>query len=130
MTAVYEMLFGAVLLAVFALIDGESLLPGGGSTESWFAWGYLVMFGSVVAFTAYVWVLDAAPISLVATYAYVNPIVAVFLGWLILSEPVTLAIVLGGAVAVVGVAIVVAAERHSGTLREPDPEPAALTGRS
>ena len=85
------------------------------------------MFGSVVAFTSYVWVLKAAPISLVATYAYVNPIVAVFLGWLILSEPVTLAIVLGGAVAVAGVAIVVAAERHSSAAKEPDPEPQPAT---
>lgn len=124
-TAVYEMFFGALFLALFALVGGESLVPGGGSTQSWFAWGYLVVFGSVVAFTAYVWVLDAAPISLVATYAYVNPVVAVFLGWLILSEPVTLAIVIGGAVAVAGVAIVVAAERHSSTpkAREPEPQP-------
>jgi len=68
----------------------------------------------VVAFTSYVWVLSAAPISLVATYAFVNPVVAVFLGWLILSEAVTLPIVLGGAVAVAGVAIVVAAERRPG----------------
>lgn len=114
-TAVYEMLFGAAFLALFAVMSGESLLPDGGSGRSWLAWGYLVVFGSVVAFTAYVWVLDAAPISLVATYAYVNPVVAVFLGWLILSEPVTLAIVLGGAVAIVGVAVVVAAERHPST---------------
>jgi drug/metabolite transporter (DMT)-like permease len=112
-TAVYEMLFGAVSLAVFALIDGESLVPGGGSIPSWFAWGYLVIFGSVVAFTSYVWVLNAAPISLVATYAFVNPVVAVFLGWLILSETVTPAIVLGGAVAVAGVAVVVSAERRT-----------------
>jgi drug/metabolite transporter (DMT)-like permease len=111
-TAVYEMAFGALALAVFAALSGESLLPGGGSPKSWLAWGYLVIFGSVIAFTAYVWVLDAAPISLVATYAYVNPVVAVLLGWLILSETVTLSIVLGGAVAIVGVAIVVAAERH------------------
>jgi drug/metabolite transporter (DMT)-like permease len=66
----------------------------------------------MVAFTAYVWLLEVAPISLVATYAYVNPVVAVFLGWLILSEPVTLAILVGGAVAVAGVAVVVSGERH------------------
>jgi drug/metabolite transporter (DMT)-like permease len=118
-TAVYEMAFGAVALAVFAVISGESLRPQGGSTQSWLAWGYLVVFGSVVAFTAYVWVLDAAPISLVATYAYVNPVVAVFLGWLILSETVTLSIVLGGLVAIVGVAIVVAAERRPAAHAEP-----------
>lgn len=109
---VYEMAFGSVFLAALALAGGESLVPRGGTADAWLAWAYLVTFGSVVAFTAYVWVLDAAPISLVATYAYVNPVVAVFLGWLILAEPVTPAIVLGGTVAVVGVAIVVAAERH------------------
>ena len=113
-TAVYEMLFGSVFLAIFALAHGEDLVPNGGSAASWLAWGYLVTFGSVVAFTSYVWVLSAAPISLVATYAFVNPVVAVFLGWLILSEAVSLPIVLGGAVAVAGVAIVVAAERRPG----------------
>jgi drug/metabolite transporter (DMT)-like permease len=80
--------------------------------DSWLAWGYLVTFGSVVAFTAYVWVLSVAPISLVATYAYVNPVVAVFLGWLILSEAITPAVLAGGLVVVVAVAIVVSSERR------------------
>jgi drug/metabolite transporter (DMT)-like permease len=124
-TAVYEMLFGAVSLALMALIDGESLVPDGGSAKSWFAWGYLVVFGSVVAFTSYVWVLNSAPISLVSTYAFVNPVVAVFLGWLILSETVTLAIVLGGAVAVAGVAVVVSSERRPAPQPDRELEPAA-----
>lgn len=109
--AVYEMAFGGLALAVLALLHGESLDPRTGTPHAWLAWLYLVVFGSMVAFTSYVWVLGAAPISLVATYAYVNPVVAVFLGWAILAEPVTIAILLGGLVAVVGVAIVVAAER-------------------
>ncbi|MEJ7628798.1 MAG: EamA family transporter [Nocardioidaceae bacterium] len=110
-TTVYEMAFGGVFLVLFALLHGEDVVPAGGSAQSWWAWAYLVTFGSVVAFSAYVWVLDAAPISLVATYAYVNPVVAVFLGWLILAEPVTLPVVLGGGVALVGVAIVILAAR-------------------
>ena len=110
--AVYEMLFGSLFLALFALFAGESLVPGGGSPTSWFAWSYLVVFGSVVAFTSYVWVLNTAPISLVSTYAYVNPVVAVFLGWLILSENLTWQILLGGAVIIVGVALVVTSERR------------------
>ncbi len=57
--------------------------------RTWGALGYLVVFGSVVAFTSYVWLLANAPISFVATYAYVNPVVAVFLGWLVLDEAVT-----------------------------------------
>jgi drug/metabolite transporter (DMT)-like permease len=116
---VYEMLFGSMFLAVFALAHGEDVVPHGGTAPAWIAWGYLVTFGSVVAFTAYVWVLDKAPISLVATYAYVNPVVAVFLGWLILAEPVTLAIVLGGAVAIGGVVVVVSSERRPKTC-DPD----------
>jgi drug/metabolite transporter (DMT)-like permease len=110
---VYEMLFGSVWLLVFAAVRGEHLLPTSAPADAWLAWAYLVTFGSVVAFTAYVWVLSVAPISLVATYAYVNPVVAVFLGWLILSEAVTLPIVIGGGIVVAAVAVVVSAERRS-----------------
>jgi drug/metabolite transporter (DMT)-like permease len=109
---VYEMLFGSLWLLVFASIRGEHVLPAAAPLDAWLAWGYLVTFGSVVAFTSYVWVLSVAPISLVATYAYVNPVVAVFLGWLILSEPVSLPILVGGAIVVGAVAIVVSAERQ------------------
>lgn len=111
--AVYEMLCGAGFLLGGAALRGEHLLPQSAPRDAWLAWVYLVVFGSVVAFTSYVWVLQAAPISLVATYAYVNPVVAVFLGWLILSEPVTPAIWGGGAVVVAAVAIVVSSERSS-----------------
>ena len=110
---VYEMLFGSLWLLVFAIVRGEHVLPASAPLDAWIAWGYLVTFGSVVAFTAYVWVLSVAPISLVATYAYVNPVVAVFLGWLILSESVTLPIMIGGAIVVGAVAIVVSAERQT-----------------
>jgi drug/metabolite transporter (DMT)-like permease len=110
---VYEMLFGSAWLLAFATIRGEHVLPTAAPLDAWLAWGYLVTFGSVVAFTSYVWVLSVAPISLVATYAYVNPVVAVFLGWLILSEPVSLPILMGGAIVVGAVAIVVSAERQT-----------------
>ena len=110
---VYEMLFGAVWLLLFAAVRGEHLMPTSAPLDAWLAWAYLVTFGSVVAFTAYVWVLSVAPISLVATYAYVNPVVAVFLGWLILSESVTWAILVGGAIVVGAVAVVVSAERQT-----------------
>lgn len=112
-TTVYEMLWGSVFLLVGAALRGEHVLPQSAPLDAWLAWGYLVSFGSVLAFTAYVWVLSVAPISLVATYAYVNPVVAVFLGWVILSEAVTRPIVIGGAVVVVAVAIVVSSERRT-----------------
>jgi drug/metabolite transporter (DMT)-like permease len=111
-TTVYEMLFGGLILLVVGRISGESF-TGHYSARTWLALAYLVVFGSVLAFTAYVWLLDSAPISLVATYAYVNPVVAVFLGWLVLSEHVTVPILVGGAIVVLSVAIVIASERPS-----------------
>jgi len=113
-TAVYEMVGGSLFLLVGAALRGEPLLPQSAPRDAWIAWGYLVVFGSVVAFTAYVWVLSAAPISVVATYAYVNPVVAVFLGWVVLSEAVTPAVLIGGAIVVTAVAIVVSSERRPG----------------
>ena len=123
-TTVYEMLGGAVFLLIGALMRGEHVVPQAAPMDAWLAWSYLVTFGSVVAFTSYVWVLSVAPISLVATYAYVNPVVAVFLGWLILSEAITPAIVIGGLVVVAAVAIVVSAERKP-RRRLPDVTPPA-----
>ncbi|MFC6019058.1 EamA family transporter [Plantactinospora solaniradicis] len=110
---VYEMLAGSAALAVLGIARGESrgLNLAAVSARSWLALGYLAVAGSLVAFTAYVWLLHHAPISLVATYAYVNPVVAVTLGAMLLSEPVSGQVLLGGAVIVVGVALVVSTER-------------------
>ena len=108
---VHEMWTGGVVLLVFGLLRGEHLSPGDYHAKTWLAWSYLVVFGSMLAFTAYVWLLANAPISLVATYAYVNPVVAVVLGALILSEPVTVAVLVGGGIIVAGVAIVISVER-------------------
>ena len=110
-TAVYEMVFGGLILTTVGQLSGESFDAAAYGPKTWVALSYLVVFGSVVAFTSYVWLVAHAPISFVATYAYVNPVVAVFLGWLILSEPVTPAILVGGGVVVAGVALVIAAER-------------------
>ncbi|MEU4332991.1 EamA family transporter [Micromonospora lupini] len=110
---VYEMVAGAVVLAVVAACRGElgEFHPTTVSTRSWLALGYLMVAGSLVAFTAYVWLLQNAPISLVSTYAYVNPAVAVGLGALLVAEPITPRVLLGGAVIVAGVALVVSTER-------------------
>ena len=117
-TTVYEMLAGGTIMVLTGLVVGERFTfdyP----VRTWLALGYLVVFGSMVAYTSYVWLLAHAPISLVATYAYVNPVVAVFLGWLVLSEPVTSPVVVGGGVVVLAVAIVITAERPR---RKPLPE--------
>jgi drug/metabolite transporter (DMT)-like permease len=71
---------------------------------------YLVVFGSWVGFSAYIWLLRHVPTAKVATYAYVNPIVAVFLGWLILGEPVDGYLAAGAAIIVPAVALVTRAE--------------------
>ena len=74
---------------------------------------YLVVFGSLVGYTAYIWVLDNAPATIVSTYAYVNPVVAVFLGWLILHEKVDAYVLAGSAIVVVSVILVTTAKvRH------------------
>ncbi|MEV0427671.1 EamA family transporter [Micromonospora sp. NPDC050495] len=110
---VYEMVAGAVVLAAIAVGRGElrGFSPGQVTGRSWAALAYLMVAGSLVAFTAYVWLLHHAPISLVATYAYVNPAVAVALGALFVAEPITAQVLLGGAVIVAGVAVVVSTER-------------------
>ncbi len=107
----YEMLCGSVILTVLGVLHGEDVGWGTYSARSIGAWFYLVLIGSLVGFTAFVWVIGHAPISLASTYAYVNPVVAVLLGVLILSEPLTRWTVLGGTVVVAGVALVVRGER-------------------
>ncbi|SDY18070.1 Threonine/homoserine efflux transporter RhtA [Micromonospora pattaloongensis] len=111
---VYEMLAGAAAIALLAVARGEQrgFDLGAVSTRSWLALLYLMVAGSLVAFTAYVWLLHHAPISLVSTYAYVNPAVAVALGALLLAEPVSVPVLVGGGIIVVGVALVVSTERR------------------
>ena len=105
----YQMLAGGVVLMVVALPKGElaQIDPATFSTRSLLAFGYLVVFGSLVAYTAYTWLLQNASVSLVSTYAFVNPVVAVALGALILGERITPTIVIGAAVIVVAVAFII-----------------------
>ena len=100
-SSAYQQLFGGVFFALIALLVREPLPTP--TTEAWLAWGYLVLFGSILAFTAFVSALQSLPTSLVTTYAYVNPVIAVLLGWLILREPVTPWTIFGGLFVLVGV---------------------------
>ena len=109
--AVYEMLLGGLMMTATGVAVGEELTLDY-SPRTLVALGYLVVFGSVLAFTAYVWLVANAPISLVATYAYVNPVVAVLLGWLILDETLTLPMLVGGSIVVAAVAVVITSERR------------------
>lgn len=110
----YEMLAGSLALGTVGLLRGErpsQLLHA--SAQSWAGWVYLVVAGSLVAYSAYVWLLGHAPLSLVATYTYVNPVVAVLIGFLALHEPLTSGLLTGGSVIVAGIALVVSGERRA-----------------
>ena len=104
----YEMLLGGVLLLPAAATTHPHL--GSVSARSAFGWAYLVTFGSIVGFTAYVWLLDNAPLGRVATYAYVNPVVAIALGALVLHERLTWTVGAGAALVLACVAVVVGRE--------------------
>ena len=110
-TALQMLLGGATsIVAGLARREAGGVDFGSFSHDSLIAFAYLIFVGSLVAFTAYVWLLQHAPISTVATYAYVNPVIAIFLGWAILSEPVTATIVAGAAIVVASVATIVRKE--------------------
>ena len=103
-----EMIGGGVLLLLTALAVGQfaDFRPTEVSANAVLAWLFLVVFGSLVGFTAFIWLLGVTSIAKVGTYAYVNPIVAVFLGWAILDEPVTGRTLLAALVILLGVALV------------------------
>lgn len=112
----YEMLAGGVSLTIAGYINGERLSDVlDASAWSWLWFGYLVFFGSIIAYSAYLWLVTNAPVSLTATYAYVNPIIAVALGAIFLDEVITINYAIGGAIIVLGVLIVVSAESRKKT---------------
>ena len=110
-TALQMITAGAVMVVVAGAI-GEfgdvQVSEFSGRSIAGFAW--LVTAGSLVAFTAYVWLLKNAPVSKVTTYAYVNPVVAIFLGWALLSEKITSTIIIGATLIIASVALVVSRE--------------------
>jgi drug/metabolite transporter (DMT)-like permease len=115
-----QMLAGAGVLLVIALVVGDLARfdPQEVSTRSMVALAYLTLIGSLIGFTAYAWLLTVAPLPRIATYAYVNPVVAVILGAIVLSEPLTPRTLLAGTVIVGAVALIItarsrAASRHS-----------------
>jgi drug/metabolite transporter (DMT)-like permease len=111
----YEMLCGGVVMLPLGLATMDGLDVSGRSAAAWL---YLVVFGSLVGYTAYVWLLAHAPLGTVATYAYVNPIVAIALGFLFRDEELTPQILLGAAIVVASVAVVVRREAPAATPTE------------
>jgi len=108
-----QMLAGGVCLLAVSIATGEParLHAGAFTPHAVAAVVYLTVAGSLVGFTAYVWLLGVAPISLVSTYAYVNPVVAVLLGWLLLGEPLSARLAVAGTAIVLAVALIASARR-------------------
>jgi drug/metabolite transporter (DMT)-like permease len=93
-----QQVFGGLGFAMLAVLFAEPFPDP--TPEAWVAWGYLVIFGSVIAYSSFIHALKVLPVPLVMTYTYVNPVIAVFLGWLLLSEPITI-YTFGGTVLIV-----------------------------
>jgi drug/metabolite transporter (DMT)-like permease len=97
----YQMIFGSIGLLILMLLLGEPAPQP--STEAWLALVYLVIFGSILAFTSYVTALKTLPIKIVMTYTYVNPVIALLLGWAILGERITWWMIAGMGLVLLGV---------------------------
>jgi len=126
MTAAVQMLVGGVFVGLLGLARGEfaGFELSAVSTRSMLAWTYLLIFGSLIGFTAFVYLLKVSTPARVATYAYVNPVVAVILGWLLGGESISVRMIVAAAIIVAGVAIITAAEGRAPTPpAKPSPAP-------
>jgi drug/metabolite transporter (DMT)-like permease len=116
-----HMVVGGLTMSLVGIATGERIsteIVAEVSGRAWASWVYLLVVGALAGQSIFVWLLANARISLVATYAYVNPVVAVILGWLLRGEPLTAAVVIGGSVVVSGVVLVVTGEQAK---RNPEP---------
>jgi drug/metabolite transporter (DMT)-like permease len=108
LAASLQMLGGGATLAILALLHGDfhDLDMGAISLRAWSAFAYLVSIGSLVGFSTFVWLMKHSTPARVSTYAYVNPVVAVFLGWLIAGEPITSRTLVASAIIIAAVVII------------------------
>jgi drug/metabolite transporter (DMT)-like permease len=111
----------ALMLTAFAHGDFAGFSPAAVSARSWLAFLYLILMGSLVGFSTFVWLMKHSTPARVSTYAYVNPLVAVFLGWLILGEPITTRTLAAAAVIVVSVAVITTPRGRSTIPKEAPP---------
>jgi drug/metabolite transporter (DMT)-like permease len=119
-----EMLAGSAVLLLQSFLLGDDWTAfRTASTDTWLALGYLVVFGSLVGFTAFAYALNELPAPTVGTYAYVNPVVAVLLGWVFLREPLTPGLLIGGALILAAVLITTRARRSRPEPVRADPSP-------
>jgi drug/metabolite transporter (DMT)-like permease len=128
LSSAMQMLAGGASLVIAASLTGEvgRFHLSAVTARSWLALAYLIVFGSIIAFTAYSWLHMVAPASRVATYAYVNPVVAVLVGWALASEPIGIFTVIAMVVILAGVALVNTGQQDNHTeVREEEHEEVA-----
>ena len=115
LTTGMEMLGGGALLFLAGVIAGElrSFDVAAVSTASWIGWVYLIVFGSLIGFTSYIWLLDKVSPARLGTYAYVNPVVAVVLGWAIAGETLSLRTGVAAVIVICAVALITTARSTS-----------------
>jgi len=111
-TAVIQLAAAGFFLVFVGALIGERWDFSVITQQSWAGWIFLVL-ASALAYGAFIWLINNAPMSLVATYAYINPVVAVFLGLIILNEAITVDVVVGLSIVVGGVVLVVTGERRT-----------------
>jgi len=113
MAIAMQMLTGGLLCLLFGLLTGEAMQFDLAriSVHSVLALGYLIFFGSIVGFSAYIWLLKVADPTVVSTYAYVNPVVAVILGWALADEQMTIWDGIGATIILLAVIIITKAKR-------------------
>jgi drug/metabolite transporter (DMT)-like permease len=109
--AAAQMLVGGGILMAGSVLAGDRPDLGAVGPSAWWAWAYMAVVVTLAAFSAYAYALAALPVSTVATYAYVNPVIAVLLGVLVAGERFSAAQLAGGAVVLLAVVVVIAAER-------------------
>jgi drug/metabolite transporter (DMT)-like permease len=119
LSATVQMLFAGAVTLGTGLAIGERVDVDEISAKSMLALVYLVVPGSILAYTAFVWLLQNASVSTATTYAYVNPVIALFLGWAVVDEPLGALTVASAAVIIAAVAVVLA--REANVAREQDP---------
>jgi drug/metabolite transporter (DMT)-like permease len=115
LTSGMQMLSGGAVLTTVGFIKGEATTFNvvDVAANSWLAFAYLIIFGSIISFTAYSWLLKNAKPAMVSTYAYVNPVIAVFLGWLIAGESFTAQMLVGAGIIVGSVALITSQDKDA-----------------
>ena len=117
-----QMFSGGAVVLLFSILSGDAARfnLAAVSIRSELAFVYLLFIGAILAFGVYIWLVKVAPLPLLGTYAYVNPVVAVILGHFLLGEQVTLQTMIGGGVIILGVALIVATQSREGGRDAPE----------